>query len=118
MKQANLLPSLAMALLLYPATQAVAQTGSYPGSSGSQSSQSASQPNSTQSSQGSMQSSQGSSQQGSTQQGAMNGGGQYDAEIQSKLSRSLNNDKFKNVHATVQNGVVNLQGTVEMYSAK
>jgi hyperosmotically inducible protein len=113
MKQANLLPSLAMALLLYPATQAVAQSGSYPGGT-SQSSQPASHPTSTQSSQDPMQ----SSQQNPSQQSSANSSGPNDADIQNKLTHTLSNDRFKNVHATVNNGVVNLQGTVDMYSAK
>jgi osmotically-inducible protein OsmY len=82
MKQANLLPTLAMALLLYPATQAVAQDHNQ--------------------------------NQNQTQRA----GGQLDADIQNKLQQTLNKDKFKNVKATVQDGVVTLQGTVDTYAAK
>ncbi|MCU1286820.1 MAG: transport-associated protein [Acidobacteriales bacterium] len=89
MKQANLLPTLAMALLLYPATQAVAQDQNQ---------------NQNQN--------QGQSAQGS------NRGGQYDTDIQNKLQHDLSKDKFKNVKPTVEDGVVTLQGTVDTYAAK
>jgi hyperosmotically inducible protein len=93
MKKASNLLSMAMALPIYFATQAVAQTSSYPSASAQ------------------------SSQQ-SSQQMQMSSGGQFDSDIQSKLQHTLGNDKFKNVKATAQDGIVTLQGTVDRYSAK
>lgn len=44
--------------------------------------------------------------------------GANDAQIQADLAKALGNKKFKDVKSTVQNGVVTLSGTVDVYSAK
>ncbi len=41
-----------------------------------------------------------------------------DAEIQAEVTKALDNKRFKDVKASVQNGVVTLTGTVDLYSAK
>jgi hyperosmotically inducible periplasmic protein len=41
-----------------------------------------------------------------------------DAEIQADVMKALDNERFKDVKASVQNGVVKLTGTVDLYSAK
>jgi osmotically-inducible protein OsmY len=41
-----------------------------------------------------------------------------DAQIQAEVSKALDNKRFKDVKAAVQNGVVTLTGTVDLYSAK
>ena len=41
-----------------------------------------------------------------------------DAQIQADVMKSLDNKRFKDVKASVQNGVVTLTGTVDLYSAK
>ena len=41
-----------------------------------------------------------------------------DAEIQAEVMKSLDSGRFKDVKASVQNGVVKLTGTVDLYSAK
>ena len=45
-------------------------------------------------------------------------GGGNDAQIQADVMKSLDSKRFKDVKASVQNGVVILTGTVELYSAK
>jgi osmotically-inducible protein OsmY len=52
-----------------------------------------------------------------TAQGGSNGA-QNDAQIQTDVMKSLENKRFKDVKASVKNGVVTLTGTVEVYSAK
>lgn len=44
--------------------------------------------------------------------------GPNDAQIQAEVMKSLDNKRFKDVKSTVQNGVVTLTGTVELYSTK
>jgi hyperosmotically inducible protein len=44
--------------------------------------------------------------------------GPNDAQIQADVMKSLDNKRFKDVKASVQNGVVTLTGTVDIYSAK
>jgi hyperosmotically inducible periplasmic protein len=54
-------------------------------------------------------------------QGGSNGaqnGAQYDGQIQADVMKSLENKRFKDVKASVRNGVVTLTGTVDLYSAK
>ncbi|HEX3373924.1 MAG TPA: BON domain-containing protein [Edaphobacter sp.] len=51
-------------------------------------------------------------------QGSSNGGGQNDAQIQADVMKSLESKRFKDVQASVKNGVVTLTGTVDLYSAK
>ena len=41
-----------------------------------------------------------------------------DAEIQADVMKALDSERFKGVNASVQNGVVKLTGTVDLYSAK
>jgi hyperosmotically inducible protein len=50
-------------------------------------------------------------------QGGSNGA-QSDAQIQADVVKSLENKRFKDVKASVRNGVVILTGTVDLYSAK
>jgi hyperosmotically inducible periplasmic protein len=50
-------------------------------------------------------------------QGGSNGA-QNDAQIQADVMKSLENKRFKDVKASVRNGVVILTGTVDLYSAK
>ncbi len=45
-------------------------------------------------------------------------GGGNDAQIQADVMKSLDSKRFKDVKASVQNGVVILTGTVSLYSAK
>jgi osmotically-inducible protein OsmY len=45
-------------------------------------------------------------------------GAQNDAQIQADVMKSLENKRFKDVKASVKNGVVTLTGTVDVYSAK
>jgi osmotically-inducible protein OsmY len=45
-------------------------------------------------------------------------GGSNDAQIQAEVTKALDNKRFKDVKASVQNGVVTLTGTVDLYSAK
>jgi osmotically-inducible protein OsmY len=45
-------------------------------------------------------------------------GGPSDAQIQADVMKTLDNKRFKDVKASVQNGVVTLTGTVDLYSAK
>jgi hyperosmotically inducible protein len=52
-----------------------------------------------------------------TAQGGSNGA-QNDAQIQADVMKSLENKRFKDVKASVKNGVVTLTGTVDVYSAK
>ena len=49
---------------------------------------------------------------------AMAQGGPSDAQIQADVMKSLENKRFKDVKASVKNGVVILTGTVDVYSAK
>jgi hyperosmotically inducible periplasmic protein len=46
------------------------------------------------------------------------GQGPSDVQIQTQVMKALNNKRFKDVKVSVQNGVVTLSGTVEIYSAK
>jgi hyperosmotically inducible protein len=41
-----------------------------------------------------------------------------DSRIQAELTKSLSNAKFKDVQASVQNGIVSLTGTVNVYAVK
>jgi hyperosmotically inducible periplasmic protein len=52
-----------------------------------------------------------------TAQGGSNGA-QNDSQIQADVMKSLENKRFKDVKASVKNGVVTLTGTVDLYSAK
>jgi hyperosmotically inducible periplasmic protein len=45
-------------------------------------------------------------------------GGPTDAQIQAEVTKALDNKRFKDVKIAVQNGVVTLSGTVDLYSAK
>ena len=45
-------------------------------------------------------------------------GGPNDAQIQADVMKALDNERFKDVKASVQSGVVTLTGTVSLYSAK
>jgi osmotically-inducible protein OsmY len=45
-------------------------------------------------------------------------GGANDAQIQADVVKTLDNKRFKDVKSSVQNGVVTLTGTVDIYSAK
>jgi hyperosmotically inducible protein len=45
-------------------------------------------------------------------------GGPNDAQIQADVVKTLDNKRFKDVKSSVQNGVVTLTGTVDVYSAK
>jgi hyperosmotically inducible periplasmic protein len=53
---------------------------------------------------------------GTAQIGAQNG--QIDGQIQEDVTKALNNKRFKDVKASVRNGVVTLTGTVDLYRAK
>jgi hyperosmotically inducible periplasmic protein len=44
--------------------------------------------------------------------------GQNDAQIQAEVTKTLDNKRFKDVKSSVQDGVVILSGTVDVYSAK
>jgi hyperosmotically inducible protein len=44
--------------------------------------------------------------------------GPNDAQIQAAVTKTLDNKRFKDVKTSVQNGVVTLTGTVDVYSAK
>jgi hyperosmotically inducible protein len=41
-----------------------------------------------------------------------------DSHIQAELTKSLSNKRFNDVHASVQNGIVSLTGTVNVYAVK
>jgi osmotically-inducible protein OsmY len=41
-----------------------------------------------------------------------------DAQIQANVTKTLNNKRFKGITSTVQNGMVTLRGTVDVYSDK
>ena len=43
---------------------------------------------------------------------------QNDSEIQSSVQKALSGSRFKGIHASVQNGVVNLTGSVDVVAAK
>jgi osmotically-inducible protein OsmY len=45
-------------------------------------------------------------------------GGPNDAQIQADVMKSLDSKRFKDVKTSVQNGIVRLTGTVDLYSAK
>ncbi len=45
-------------------------------------------------------------------------GGENDAQIQADVMKSLDSKRFKDVKTSVQNGIVRLTGTVDLYSAK
>jgi hyperosmotically inducible periplasmic protein len=49
---------------------------------------------------------------------AMAQDGSNDAQIQADVMKALDNTRFKDVKASVQNGVVKLTGTVDLYSTK
>ncbi len=49
---------------------------------------------------------------------AMAQAGSSDSQIQADVTKALDNKRFKDVKASVQNGVVTLTGTVDLYSAK
>jgi len=49
---------------------------------------------------------------------AMAQNGPNDAQIQADVTKALDNKRFKDVKASVRNGVVTLTGTVDLYSAK
>lgn len=49
---------------------------------------------------------------------ALGQGGPNDAQIQSDVMKALDNKRFKEVKASVNNGVVTLTGTVDVYSDK
>jgi len=44
--------------------------------------------------------------------------GHYDQQIQQEVQQKLNSPKFQNVHATVEDGIVTLTGTVPTYMDK
>lgn len=44
--------------------------------------------------------------------------GQYDAQIKTEVTRTLENRRFRDVKVSVQNGIVTLTGTVGVYSIK
>src|ERR1700716_290619 len=44
--------------------------------------------------------------------------GNNDAQIQADVTKALDNKRFKNVKSEVQNGVVTLTGTVDLYADK
>src|ERR1700744_5084254 len=46
------------------------------------------------------------------------GPGPNDAQIEADVTKALDSKRFKDVKSSVQNGVVMLTGTVELYSAK
>jgi hyperosmotically inducible protein len=46
------------------------------------------------------------------------GSGPKDAQIQADVMKALDNKRFKDVKSSVQNGVVTLSGSVDVYSAK
>ena len=46
------------------------------------------------------------------------GSGPNDAQIQADVTKALDNKRFKDVKSSVQNSVVTLTGSVELYSAK
>ncbi len=46
------------------------------------------------------------------------GAGPNDAQIQADVTKALDNKRFKDVKTAVQNGVVTLTGTVDLYSEK
>jgi hyperosmotically inducible periplasmic protein len=46
------------------------------------------------------------------------GSGANDSQIQADVMKALDNKRFKDVKTAVQNGVVTLSGTVDVYSAK
>jgi hyperosmotically inducible periplasmic protein len=45
-------------------------------------------------------------------------GGQNDSQMQADVNRQLSNSKFSGVKASVENGVITLSGTVDVYQAK
>jgi osmotically-inducible protein OsmY len=49
---------------------------------------------------------------------AAQSGAQNDTQIQADVMKALDNKRFKDVKASVNNGVVTLTGTVDVYSAK
>jgi hyperosmotically inducible protein len=55
---------------------------------------------------------------GGVAKGVAQGSGPNDAQIQADVTKALDNKKFKDVKTSVQNGVVTLTGTVDVYSAK
>jgi hyperosmotically inducible protein len=54
---------------------------------------------------------------GSAAKGRAQGGGN-DAQIQADVAKALDNKRFKDVQVSVQDGVVTLKGSVDVYSAK
>jgi len=55
---------------------------------------------------------------GMTVSSAMAENAPNDSRIQAELTKSLSNAKFKDVQASVQNGIVSLTGTVNVYGVK
>jgi hyperosmotically inducible protein len=55
---------------------------------------------------------------GGVAKGVAQSSGPNDAQIQADVTKALDNKKFKDVKTSVQNGVVTLTGTVDVYSAK
>lgn len=49
---------------------------------------------------------------------AQAGNNPQDAQVQADVSKALDNKRFKNVNVSVQNGVVTLRGTVDLYADK
>ena len=45
-------------------------------------------------------------------------GAQNDTRIQAEITKALSNKEFKDVQASVQNGIVSLTGTVNVYAVK
>jgi osmotically-inducible protein OsmY len=45
-------------------------------------------------------------------------GGKYDAQILAATSRALESEKYRNVHAEVEDGIVVLKGTVQLESLR
>jgi osmotically-inducible protein OsmY len=44
--------------------------------------------------------------------------GQNDSQIQADVTKALSKSQFKNVHASVENGIVTLSGTTDLYEHK
>ena len=44
--------------------------------------------------------------------------GRYDATIQTSVTQKLDNQKFHNVKSAVEDGIVTLTGTVDLYQDK
>jgi osmotically-inducible protein OsmY len=55
---------------------------------------------------------------GGVARGVAQSSGPNDAQIQADVTKALDNKKFKDVKISVQNGIVTLSGTVDVYSVK